>query len=241
MFNPAEYTEKLVDWLKEQVRVSGREGLIFGLSGGIDSAVVAALAVRSFPKESLGLILPCHSDPGDREDAYLVAKTLALSVREVDLSSLYTCFLDTLQADGRKGGSLNTANIKPRLRMITLYYYAAEGRYLVTGTSNASEVATGYFTKYGDAGVDIMPLGRLVKGEVARLAEHLGIPAKIIEKPPSGGLWTGQTDENEMGVTYEAIDSYLRGGTVSPRDKQRITGMEERSGHKRVMPPMPNF
>jgi NAD+ synthase len=241
MFRTDEYAENLVKWLRDQVRASGRKGLIFGLSGGIDSAVVAALALKSFPEDALGLILPCQSDPGDREDALLVAKTIGLPVEEVELSSVYACFLKALQVDAHKQDSLNTANIKPRLRMITLYYYAALNRYLVAGTSNASEIATGYFTKYGDAGVDIIPLGRLVKGEVAQLAGHLGIPRKIIEKPPSGGLWAGQTDENEMGVTYEAIDSYLRGGVVAAQDQQLIAGMEERSGHKRRMPPMPGF
>ncbi len=241
MFKADEYPENLVNWLKDQVRDSGRKGLILGLSGGIDSAVVAALAVRSFPKDSLGLILPCQSDPEDREDALLVAKTIGLPVQEVELSPVYTCFLRALQVDEDAPGNLNKANIKPRLRMAALYYYAALHRYLVVGTSNASEMATGYFTKYGDAGVDIIPLGRLVKGEVAQLAGHLGIPKKIIEKPPSGGLWTGQTDENEMGVTYEAIDSYLRGGPVAAKDHQLIAGMEERSGHKRQMPPIPAF
>ena len=241
MFRPVEYTENLVNWLKQQVRGSGRKGLIFGLSGGIDSAVVAALAVRSFPGDSLGLILPCQSDPGDREDALLVAKTIGLSVKEVELSPVYVCFLKALQVDETAAGNLSTANIKPRLRMAALYYYAALHRYLVVGTSNASEMATGYFTKYGDAGVDIIPLGRLVKGEVALLAGHLGIPKKIIEKPPSGGLWAGQTDENEMGVTYEAIDSYLRGGVVAAKDHPLIAGMVERSRDKRQMPPMPEF
>jgi NAD+ synthase len=241
MFKSDEYTEKLVNWLQEQVRTSGRKGLVFGLSGGIDSAVVAALAVKSFPRRSLGLIMPCQSDPGDREDALLVAKTIGLPVEEVELTAVYDCFLKALPVDAHGAGSLSTANIKPRLRMTALYYFAALYSYLVVGTSNASEIVTGYFTKYGDSGVDIIPLGRLTKGEVAQLAEHLGIPRKIIEKPPSGGLWAGQTDESEMGVTYGAIDAYLRGGAVAAEDRKLITGMEERSGHKRRMPPMPDF
>ncbi len=241
MFNPAEYTEKLIRWLKEKVSASNREGLVFGLSGGIDSAVVAALAVRAFPENCLGLMLPCGSDPVDREDALLVARKTGLAVQEVDLGPVFAAFLDVVKGEADEPGSLNTANIKPRLRMITLYYYAAQKRYLVVGTSNASEMVTGYFTKYGDSGTDIMPLANLVKGEVFQLAEYLGLPSRVLEKPPSGGLWLGQTDEEEMAITYEAIDAYLQGRPLKDEDRQHIARMEERSKHKRSMPPVPEF
>lgn len=236
MFDPAESANELVRWLKEKVEESQREGLIFGLSGGIDSAVVAALSKRAFPENCLGLIMPCESNPRDREDALLLARHIHLPVQEVDLTPVYNSFLAALNAEADGPGDPHTSNIKPRLRMTALYYHAARRRYLVTGTSNASELVTGYFTKFGDAGADITPLAHLVKREVVQLAEYLDIPSPIIEKPPSAGLWAGQTDEGEMGVTYEAIDAYLGNKPLAEEDRRRISLMKERSRHKRNMP-----
>lgn len=241
MFKPEEYGEQLVKWLQKKVAESGREGLVLGVSGGIDSAAVAALAKRAFPESSLGLIMPCESNPRDREDALLVARHIDLPVLEVDLGPIYAAFLAALKGHGGEPEGLHAANIKPRLRMITLYYHASRQRYLVTGTGNASELVTGYFTKYGDAGCDIAPLALLVKREVVQLAEYLGIPSPILKKPPSAGLWSGQTDEGDMGVTYEAIDAYLRGEPLKEEERQRIMAMEARSRHKRFMPAVPDL
>jgi NAD+ synthase len=238
---PARYEEKLVRWLKEKVAETRRQGLIFGLSGGVDSSVVAALATRACPDGCLGLIMPCESDPRDREDALLLARHLRLPVQEVDLSSVYRAFLAALEGGGQGEGGLPAANLKPRLRMAALYYYGARRRYLVVGTSNLSELVTGYFTKFGDAGADIMPLAPLTKGEVFRLAEYLEIPGAILAKPPSGGLWAGQTDEGEMGVTYRAIDAFLRGGELGEADRRRIEALELQSRHKRALPTVPDL
>jgi len=134
---------------------------------------------------------------------------------------------------------LAQANLKPRLRMLTLYYLANRLGYLVVGSGNRSELEVGYFTKYGDGGVDILPLGNLLKSEVWELARYLGIPEEIISKPPSAGLWPGQTDEGELGISYEELDRYLMSGEASAEVKQRIEALSRSSSHKRCPPPSP--
>jgi NAD+ synthase len=136
---------------------------------------------------------------------------------------------------------LAEANLKPRLRMIALYYFANRLGYLVVGSGNRSELAVGYFTKYGDGGADLLPLGNLVKGQVGELAAHLGIPRQIIDKPPSAGLWSGQSDEEEMGLTYEELDRYLTSGEAGAELRDRIDGMRAAAAHKRSLPPVPPF
>jgi NAD+ synthase len=128
-----------------------------------------------------------------------------------------------------------------RLRMLTLYYHANLMNYLVVGSSNKSELAVGYFTKWGDGGVDIMPLGNLVKQQIIELAEQLAIPRPIIDKPPSAGLWDGQTDEAEMGLTYKELDRFLTIGRAEPETKLKIQILMARSNHKRCLPPVPDF
>jgi NAD+ synthase len=125
--------------------------------------------------------------------------------------------------------------------MITLYYLANRLRYLVVGTSNKSELSIGYFTKYGDGGADILPLGNLVKSQVRQLAIDLSIPEEIIAKPPSAGLWSGQTDEREMGITYQELDRYLTSGEAGAEIKKKVDAMVEGSAHKRSTPSIPPF
>ena len=134
--------------------------------------------------------------------------------------------------------ALARANLRPRLRMASLYYFANRLNYLVVGTGNRSELEVGYFTKYGDGGVDLLPLGALLKRQVRALAAHLGVPAPIIEKPPSAGLWEGQTDEGEMGFSYADLDRYLAGGKVPAALGERIEAMRTASEHKRRPPPV---
>jgi len=136
---------------------------------------------------------------------------------------------------------LAKANLKARLRMLTLYYFANQLKYMVAGSGNWSELSVGYFTKYGDGGVDILPLGKLVKGEVKKLAGFLGIPREIIDKPPSGGLWPGQTDEGEIGFSYEELDRYLVTGEALSELRDRIESMIATSDHKRMPPPTASF
>ncbi len=233
-----ELSEHLTDWIRAEVTAGGGCGAVFGLSGGIDSAVVAALAKQAFPHHTLGVVMPCHSDPRDAEDGALVAHHYGVPSATVDLGPVYDLLLQQLAGSSSDlpESRLATANLKPRLRMTTLYAFANQLGYRVLGTGNRSELAVGYFTKYGDGGADLLPLGSLVKSEVRDLARSLDVPARIITKPPSAGLWADQTDEAEMGLTYEELDAYLLTGVASPAVKARVDAMNAASEHKRALP-----
>ncbi|MGF0095681.1 NAD(+) synthase [Peptoniphilus sp. SGI.035] len=228
-------TENLVKWTEDYAKKVGAKGFVFGLSGGIDSAVVAAVAKRVFPENSLGLIMPCDSIDKDREDALKIAEAIGLDTKTIDLTST---FYELMKASFTSENKMARSNIKPRLRMTTLYYYAQDLGYLVLGPSNASECYLGYSTKYGDSGADIMPIANILKTDIFKIAEELGLPDFIINKKPSAGLWVGQTDEDEMGFTYEVLDSYIRGEKIPDKEvKEKIDRMHKNSEHKRIMPP----
>lgn len=232
--------EKLIDeivkWIQDRVHEANASGIVFGLSGGIDSAVVAALAKKAFPESSLGIIMPCHSNPIDEEHGLLVADAIGLKVEKVDLTSTYDVFLDSVPM--KVNSKMALANIKPRLRMTTLYYYAQSLGYLVAGSGNKSELTVGYFTKYGDSGVDILPIASFTKTQVRKLAESLNIPRIIIDKPPTAGLWEDQTDEKEMGFSYDVLDKYIETKTGPEGIIEKIEHMNRISEHKRNMPPI---
>jgi NAD+ synthase len=238
----AQLADKLTAWIREKVTAAGCPGAILGMSGGIDSSVVAVLCQRAFPENTLGLMLPCYSNPEDEAHARLVATRFGIPAQTVVLDSVYDSLLKLLPAPGSEAtGKMAQANLKVRLRMTTLYYFANLKHYMVVGSSNRSELAVGYFTKYGDGGVDIMPLGILVKKEVRQLARHLGIPQVIIDKAPTAGLWPGQTDEGEMGITYDELDRYLTTGKAPSRVISRIEGLAAAADHKRSLPPLPEL
>jgi NAD+ synthase len=242
--------ERIAKWLSARAQEAGARGFVFGLSGGIDSAVVARLCQIASPQRVLGVLLPCYSHPQDEEDARLVASTFAIPAVRVDLGSTFDALTESLHS-AIKGlpthvGVLDIkqqmpeANVKPRLRMTGLYFIANSLNYLVAGTGNRSELALGYFTKYGDGGVDLLPIGSLFKSEVCALGRELGVPERVIDKPPTAGLWVGQTDEAEMGFTYETLEAYLRTGpsAVDPAVAERIEQLRRVSEHKRAMPPI---
>ena len=322
--------ESLVVWLREYARPAQMTGCVVGLSGGIDSAVSAALAVRAVGVENvLGVWLPCHSQPEDAVFARLTAEFLGLEPLTVELSVTYDTLLAALPpghvlgalaqgevlgapargkvlgapAQGKvlaalppghvlgapaRGNVLGArtqgnvlaalpqgkvlgapapgevlgapapgkvlgapaqdndmarANLKPRLRMATLYYLAQSRNALVLGTGNRAEMMVGYFTKYGDGGVDLEPLGELYKHEVRQLARVLGVPEPLITRPPTAGLWPGQTDEGELGITYDELDAILaaleagREPDALPAAVARVRRMAAASAHKRAMPP----
>jgi NAD+ synthase len=233
----------LTNWLKDKVTSAGANGVVLGVSGGIDSAVVAGIASKAFPKDTLGLILPCHSHPQDMAHAKLVIDRFQIECKEIILDKVYDQFVMAMGATYKDPRSLSMANIKPRLRMITLYHHAADRNYLVLGTGNKSELTVGYFTKYGDSGVDLLPIGSLVKSQVVDLAKHLDVPTEIIEKPPTAGLWEGQTDEKEMEITYNQLDNFILTGNGPIEIVERINKLNKNSQHKRELPPManPNF
>ncbi len=231
--------DRVVSWIRYQVREARAEGAVLGLSGGLDSSVVGVLCKEALGDRALGLILPCESTEEDLSHALLVAQKFGLGTETVDLTDLYRTFLDLLP----EGDLLSRANLKPRLRMATLYYFANSLNYLVVGTGNRTELEVGYFTKHGDGATDILPLGGLYKVEVRRLAEQLGIPEEIRKKPPSAGLWKDQTDEGELGIAYERLDSILvslgRGEELAgfkPEEVQLVRDMIARSEHKRRPP-----
>lgn len=242
---------EMAEWLRERVHDAGARGIVVGLSGGLDSAVVARVSQMASPDAVMTAIMPAHSDPQDAEDARLVAETFKLPVMTVDLSRPVEAMLLQVQQalgtwppggdpDDEKSTRLASANLKPRLRMTALYYIANRLNYLVAGTGNRCEIAIGYYTKYGDGGVDVLPLGALVKSEVRQLARELGVPARIIDKAPSAGLWLGQTDEGEMGFTYAELEEYLRLGPnrLTPATVMKIERLVRVSEHKRHLPPV---
>ncbi len=237
-------------WLQAECAAAGARGFVVGLSGGVDSAVVACLCQKAAPQHALGVLLPCYSHSDDEADARQVAAAIGVPIVRVDLDSTFDALTSTL-LDATKGlttqpapidikQQLPDANLKPRLRMTALYYIANSLNYLVAGTGNRSEIALGYYTKYGDGGVDLLPIGGLLKSEVRALARELGVPAPIIDRPPSAGLWVGQTDEAEMGFTYDALERYLRDGpqAVDPGTAARIEQLRRASDHKRALPPV---
>ncbi len=240
MLQTAVMAEQLVQWLQDRVAEAGCRGAVFGLSGGVDSAVVAGLARIAFGAQALGVIMPCHSDPEDEEHALLCAQALDLSVETVDLTATFDTLCHTLAVPDA-APRLAVANIKPRLRMTVLNYFAALHRYLVLGGTNRAELVIGYFTKHGDSGVDLMPIANLVKGQVRDLAAYLGVPDVIINKAPSAGLWPGQTDEGEMGMTYGQLDRYLLTGEAEPHIREKVENLKRGSAHKRGFPAIPSI
>ncbi|NMA86649.1 MAG: NAD(+) synthase [Tissierellia bacterium] len=228
--------DELVIWLRNKVNEAGGKGVVFGLSGGIDSAVVAGVSKLAFPDTSLGIIMPCHSNPIDEEHALLVADSLKLKTEKVDLSNIYDSFIDAVEI--KNTNNLAKANIKPRLRMTTLYYYAGSYNYLVLGGSNKSEFTIGYFTKHGDSGADLLPIADFVKSDIRKIAKYLNIPSIVIEKPPTAGLWEGQTDEEEMGFNYDILDNYILNEKGPEKIVGKIQVMNKKSQHKRKFPPI---
>jgi len=227
-------------WIRLQVRQAGAKGVVLGVSGGADSAVVAVLSKMAVGDNVLALLMPIDSSRDSLSHAKLVAGQYKIRSLVVDLSAVRDSFLKALPP----APQIAEANLRPRLRMAALYYFACLENYLVAGTGNRSEIMLGYFTKYGDGGVDVLPLGDIYKGEVLELARELGLPDEIVEKPPSADLWVGQTDEKEIGLSYAELDAILAAldsGNVDAFDRAQVGRVKEmlaRSEHKRRLPPI---
>jgi NAD+ synthase len=251
----ASLADEIADWLRYQMDQAGATRLVLGLSGGIDSAVVCALSTMAAgPSRVIAAIMPIHSRLDDVRDAELVASTFEVIPRAIDLVPAHDALIAAMPGEGAAGledanvdpnrqskrRQLALANVKPRLRMTSLYYLANRYNGLVVGTGNKTELAIGYFTKYGDGGVDVLPLGDLDKTAVRGLARELGVPETVISKAPSAGLWEGQTDEAEIGVTYDQLDRALasissdeRNESIDPATMDRISALVAASEHKR--------
>ncbi len=237
-----EIAERIVLWLRAQLETTGMKGFVLGLSGGVDSSVAAGLLCRACPENCLGVIMPAGNVEEDRLDAIAAAEAFHMPYLEIPLEKYRQGLFDdvkkALAAGNREIADerIGKGNIGARLRMTTLYAIGNGLSYLVVGTDNADELYTGYFTKYGDGGVDILPLAHLSKGDVFRLGAYLGVPGRILTKPPSAGFFAGQTDEKEMGVGYDVIDAFLRGEDISESDREVIERLHRISEHKRHLP-----
>lgn len=237
MRDPGKVIDFIRSWIERVVSSSGAGGAVLGMSGGIDSAVCAALLKLALGAERVVTVsMPCRSLALDEEHARLASDALGVKMLTLDLSEIYRHYCRALEGIVVPS-DIAAANIKPRLRMITLYAVAQTMGYLVCGTGNKDELTVGYFTKYGDGGCDFMPLADLTKGEVRAVARELRVPQVLIDKAPSAGLWEGQTDEKEMGLTYAALDAYVSGEPLDEKSRREIERRKKASEHKRTMPP----
>ena len=223
-----------VKFIRDLVRDSGASGIVYGNSGGKDSALVGVLC-KAACENTVGIILPCNSQRNyglDAEDGKTVAEQYHIETRTVDLTPVRQAAVEQLSAATELNQAALT-NLAPRLRMMTLYAVAASENRLVAGTGNRSEAYVGYFTKWGDGAHDFNPISDLTVTEVYEFLRFLQAPACIIEKAPSAGLFDGQTDESEMGFTYAELDAYLMGKEIPGKVRAKIEKMHARSQHKR--------
>lgn len=225
----------VINWIKNYVEESGAEGVVIGNSGGKDSAVVIGLCTKALGKEKvLTVAMPCSSTNKDLEDAKLVADTFGVKMLTVDLSSTYKNLYTEIETELEKEISPYVSiNIRPRLRMTTLYTIAQQYGYLVAGTGNACEQFIGYTTKWGDNASDFNPLAEFTVSDVLKMGKILGVPNVILEKAPDDGLGLG-TDEEKLGIKYSEIEDYLKYGiTLNPLSTATIELMHKKSHHKR--------
>lgn len=248
--------DKIIDFIWNETHKAGVSGAVIGISGGIDSALATALTVKALGKDKvLGIHMPESglTSAVDTEDAIAVSDWLGIELRIIDISEIFSTFMNSVP-DSESAGYLCKGNLKARIRMALLYFHANHMNRMVIGTGNKTEILLGYYTKYGDGGVDIEPIGGLYKTEVWGLSRMLGVPEPIITKKPSAGLWKGQTDEAELGISYVKVDNVLRlleqneapETIISTLDVSReqlnsVMKRIETNEHKRRAPPAPEI
>lgn len=224
-----DYVERrIVDFIRSYVDSIGVKGAVVGLSGGIDSSVTATLLVKALGKDRvIGLIMPYKTTPPeDINDAIRLAQSLGIKYDMIRIDQIRAAFSSSIPVFN-EGNVVANGNVLARIRMIILYYYANLNNMIVAGTGDKSELLIGYFTKYGDGGVDILPIGDLYKTQVRALGKYLGLPDSIVLKPSSPRLWEGQTAEGELGLRYEDIDVILHALVdlrLNPQQAQEATG-----------------
>lgn len=209
----AHHTIKLIeDFIRVRVSEAGAKGVVIGLSGGIDSAVITTIAIRALnPKKVFILYLPTKTTPDiDLKDVNSLCSQLGLRLTTVDIQKMIDAYSEIIEKK-EDSSLIEWANLKPRIRQSICYFYANKLNYIVCGSGNKSELMIGYYTKFGDGAVDILPLGDVYKTHVFQLGEFLNIPKEILKKAPSAGLWEGQTDEGEIGMPYSKLDCILFG------------------------------
>lgn len=233
-----------VDWIKNLLASSGAKGIIYGNSGGKDCTLVGALCRLATP-DVLGVIMPCESQQNygsDMQDAFAAGERFDIPQIVVDLTKTKESIIEALGDNltennaGEHSVKMAGVNVNPRLRMTALYALGQARGYLVAGTGNLDEATLGYFTKWGDGAYDFNPIADLNVEEVYALLRHLNAPNSIIDKAPSAGLYPGQTDEQELGISYADVDKYVRGKEVSEDVKQKIERAYKSTAHKRRMP-----
>lgn len=228
-------TQLRVKWIKEIIAATNAKGIVFGNSGGKDSALVGILCKKACDNTT-GIILPCQSNRNftvDKTDGENLAKQFGIDNRFVDITPIKVAFEHALKDIDNP---LALANVNPRIRMTVLYAIAQQNGCLVAGTGNRSELTMGYFTKWGDGACDFNPIADLTASEVLDYLRYFGAPTEIITKAPSAGLWDGQTDEQEMGITYAQLDNYILTGNADAEIKNKIDKANAQTAHKRRMP-----
>jgi NAD+ synthase len=243
----------IIDFIRSKVRETGSQGVVVGLSGGIDSALVTKLCIEAIgPDKVINIFLPSGATPKeDVKDVEMLSERFGTELIIIDIDPVLRCYGKLIPSVERK---VMAGNLMARTRMSILYHYARMMGLLVMGTGNKSELLMGYFTKFGDGAADFLPIGDLYKTEVWDLAKRMGVPERIIDKAPSAGLWPGQTDEGEMGISYEDLDRVLLGIELmlSDEDIAARTGLGAKligsvrskhlaSVHKRKMPLIPKL
>ena len=245
-------TKVIVRFIRKVVTNASAKGAVVGLSGGVDSSVVGALCVRALGKKRvIGILMPVsHTPKKDVEDAKSLSKDWGIRTYEVRIDKVFSAFSDGMPLKERN--RVADANVKARIRMVINYYFANSLGMLVAGTGDKSEDIIGYFTKYGDGGVDFLPIAHLYKTQVRQLGAHLGLPSRVTAKPASPQLWPGHKATDEIPIEYERLDLVLYGlfdAKLRPAEVSKRTGVNlevikdvlrkhKGSGHKRAYPPM---
>lgn len=239
ILNIESYANYLEQWLLRQLKITNTKGIVFGLSGGIDSAVVAGIAKTIVPQNHLAVVMHINNSSLDFKCTNEITKKFKLIFQNLDLNLSLKTLIETLNLDLKKDINI-IGNLKARLRMVSLYALAQKKNYLVCGTSNYDEWMTGYFTKYGDSACDIALLRNCLKSDIYELGNYYSVPKIIMERKPTASLFPNQTDEKDLKIKYDELDSYwLNNKLLNDAKVKCIKNLVNQSNHKRKLPLAP--